>query len=124
MPRLRFSVFLLASLLTHTGLAGADAPVDFGREVRPILSDKCYNCHGPDEGSRKAKLRLDTRAGALHVENATASILPGRSAESELVFRITSDDPEEIMPPPDAKIGRLTPTEVAILKRWIDEGAP
>ena len=124
MPRLRFSVFLLASLLAHAGLAGADAPVDFGREVRPILSDKCYNCHGPDEGSRKAKLRLDTLAGALHVENATASIIPGRSAESELIFRITSDDPEEIMPPPDAKIGRLTPTEVAILKRWIDEGAP
>lgn len=124
MPRLRLSVFLLASLLTPAGLPGATAPIDFGREVRPILSDKCYNCHGPDEGSRRAKLRLDTRAGALHVENATAAIIPGRSAESELIFRITSTDPEEVMPPPDAKIGRLTPAEVATLKRWIDEGAP
>jgi hypothetical protein len=121
---------LLARFLIVTGasfasaFAAAPTPIDFGREVRPILSDKCYNCHGPDEGSRRAKLRLDTRAGALHVENATASIIPGRSAESELIFRITSDDPEEVMPPPDAKIGRLTPTEVAILKRWIDEGAP
>lgn len=124
MPRLRFSVFLLASLLAPAGLSGATAPIDFGREVRPILSDKCYNCHGPDEGSRRAKLRLDTRAGALHAENATAAITPGRSAESELIFRITSTDPEEVMPPPDAKIGRLTPAEVATLKRWIDEGAP
>ena len=121
---------LLARFLVVSGasfasaFAAAPTPIDFGREVRPILSDKCYKCHGPDEGSRKAKLRLDTRAGALHVENATASIIPGRSAESELIFRITSDDPEEVMPPPDAKIGRLTPTEVAILKRWIDEGAP
>jgi hypothetical protein len=118
----RFLIVSGASLAS--AFAAAPTPIDFGREVRPILSDKCYNCHGPDEGSRKAKLRLDTRAGALHVENATASIIPGRSAESELVFRISSDDPEEIMPPPDAKIGRLTPTEVAILKRWIDEGAP
>ena len=111
-------------LFTGAVFAAAPTPVDFGREVRPILADKCFNCHGPDESSRQAKLRLDTRAGALHAENATAAVTPGRSAESELIFRIMSNDPEEVMPPPEAKIGRLTPAEVATLKRWIDEGAP
>jgi hypothetical protein len=114
-------VFAAVALLP--ALPAQAAPVDFNREIRPILSDKCFNCHGPDESSRKAKLRLDTRAGALLAENATAAITPGRSAESELIFRITSTDPEEVMPPPEAKLGRLTPTEVATLKRWIDEGA-
>ena len=114
---------VLAAIALLSALPAQAAPVDFNREIRPILSDKCFNCHGPDESSRKAKLRLDTRAGALLAENATAAITPGRSAESELIFRITSTDPEEVMPPPEAKLGRLTPTEVATLKRWIDEGA-
>ena len=114
----------LALLLSLKVVAGAAAPVDFGREVRPILSDKCYHCHGPDESGRKGKLRLDTREGALREKNDSTVIIPGKSAESEIIFRVTSTDPEEMMPPPDAKIGRLTPAEVAILKRWIDEGAP
>ena len=101
----------------------AAAPVDFGREVRPILSDKCYHCHGPDESARKAKLRFDTKAGAFREKNGAAVIIPGHSADSELMFRITSTDEDEVMPPPEAKLGRLTPAEVATLKRWIDEGA-
>ena len=121
-PFARFITCL--GLFTCAAFAAVPTPIDFGREVRPILSDKCYHCHGPDESARKARLRLDTRAGALHAENATAAVTPGRSAESELIFRITSTDPEEVMPPPEAKIGRLTPAEVATLKRWIDEGAP
>lgn len=104
-------------------LAARSAGVDFNREVRPILSDRCFNCHGPDEGSRKAKLRFDTREGALRERNGSAVILPGRSAESELILRITSPHDDEVMPPPEAKIGRLTPAEIATLKRWIDEGA-
>ncbi len=103
--------------------AGA-AAIDYGRDVRPILSDKCYHCHGPDESSRKAKLRFDTKEGALRVKDGVAAIVPGKSAESELVFRITSTDSEEVMPPPEAKLGRLSAAEIDTLKRWIDEGAP
>ncbi len=100
------------------------APVDYGRDVRPILSDKCYHCHGPDESGRKAKLRFDTKEGAFRLKDGAAVIIPGKSAESEIIFRVTSTDSEEMMPPPDSKLGRLTPSEVATLKRWIDEGAP
>ncbi len=114
---------VFASLCCATASALA-APVDFGREVRPILSDKCFYCHGPDEDARKAKLRFDTREGALRIKNDAAVIVPGKSAESEIMQRVTSTDPEEMMPPPEAKLARLTPGEVATLKRWIDEGAP
>jgi len=114
----------LALLLSLKVVAGAAAPVDFGRDVRPILSDKCYHCHGPDETGRKGKLRLDTREGALRVKNGSTVIVPGKSADSDLVLRITSADEDDMMPPPDAKMARLTPAEVDILKRWIDEGAP
>jgi len=101
----------------------ATAPVDFGREVRPILSDKCFHCHGPDESGRKGKLRLDTREGALRLRNDLAPIVPGKSAESELMFRVTSTEEDEMMPPPEAKLARLTPAEIETLRRWIDEGA-
>ena len=116
----------LGALSAAAGAAAPAAslpPVDFSREVRPILSDKCYHCHGPDEQGRKAQLRFDTREGALRIKDDFAVIVPGHSAESELMFRIKSTDDEEIMPPPDAKIGRLTPDEIATLQRWIDEGA-
>ncbi|MSU23562.1 MAG: DUF1553 domain-containing protein [Opitutus sp.] len=103
--------------------AAAPAPVDFSRDIRPILSDKCFHCHGPDEKARKAKLRFDTKEGIFHLKNDSAVILPGQSAESEIILRVTSTDPEEMMPPPEAKIGRLSPAEIDYLKRWIDEGA-
>ncbi len=114
---------VFASLCCATASALA-APVDFGREVRPILSDKCFHCHGPDESARKAKLRFDTREGALRIKNDSTVIIPGKSAESEIIFRVTSTDTEEMMPPPEAKLARLTSEEVTTLKRWIDEGAP
>jgi hypothetical protein len=110
-------------LVAVPAAVNAAAPVDFNREVRPILSDKCFHCHGPDEEGRKGKLRLDTREGATRVRNDVAPIVPGRSAESEMVFRIISTDTEEMMPPPDSKLGRLSAAEVETLKRWIDEGA-
>ncbi len=105
-------------------MAAAASTVDFSREVRPILSDKCFHCHGPDETGRKAKLRLDTREGATRERNGITPILPGKSAHSDALLRITSDDPEEMMPPPDSKLPRLTPAEIATLTRWIDQGAP
>ena len=96
----------------------ADSPVNYSRDIKPILSARCYACHGPDEGKRKAKLRLDVRDVAIK-----KAIKPGDAAGSELVARITSAEPTEIMPPPTAKVPPLTPQEIELLKRWIDQGA-
>src|SRR6266436_4020960 len=95
----------------------ATKPVDFNRDVRPILSNNCFQCHGPDEKVRKAKLRLDTQAGAH-----AAVVVPGKPDMSDLVKRTASTDPDAMMPP--AKSGKkLTPREVDILKQWVKEGA-
>src|SRR6266480_2552478 len=99
------------------------ATVDFSRDVLPILSDNCFKCHGPDEKARKAKLRLDTKEGAFHVQDGTAVIVPGKSAESELYRRIITGDPDDLMPPPESN-HKLTARQIELVKRWIDEGAP
>ncbi|HMF14619.1 MAG TPA: PSD1 and planctomycete cytochrome C domain-containing protein, partial [Gemmataceae bacterium] len=96
----------------------ADAPVNYTRDIKPILSSRCYACHGPDEGKRKAKLRLDVRDVAIK-----KAIKPGEAAGSELIARISSKEPEEVMPPPTAKVPALTPREIDLFKRWIDQGA-
>ncbi len=99
------------------------APVDFAREVRPILSEHCFACHGPDAARRKAELRLDTKEGALGKgESGAVVIVPGKPEQSEIFKRITSKDPEEIMPPPKEH-KNLKADQVALLKRWIAEGA-
>lgn len=105
-------------------IAGADPQkVDFLREVRPLLSDRCFACHGPDEPARKAGLRLDTRDGALaELKSGTRAIVPGNPAASELVARIRAHDPEEVMPPPQLK-RPLTAEELSIMERWVQEGA-
>lgn len=95
-------------------------PVNFSREVLPILSEHCTHCHGPDEKARKAKLRLDTEVGATG--GAEPVIVRGKSVASEFIKRLTSTDPDEVMPPPKEK-SRLTPQQIATLKRWVDEGA-
>jgi mono/diheme cytochrome c family protein len=118
-PRLFLVVSLAAALLGQTPPARAE--VDFSRDVLPILSDKCFHCHGPDARARKAKLRLDTKEGAFRLRKGKAVIVPGDSAASELVRRITADA-EERMPPPDAN-RTLTPRQIDLLKRWVDEGA-
>lgn len=92
--------------------------VDFSREVLPILSDACFQCHGPDPKERKADLRLDVEA-----EAKKSAIKPGASGESELFFRISTHDPDEQMPPP--KLDRaLSEAQIDTIKRWIDQGAP
>jgi hypothetical protein len=96
----------------------ADQPVNYSRDIKPILSARCYTCHGPDEGKRKAKLRLDVRD--IAIKNA---IKPGDAAGSELIARVTSKEPEEVMPPPTAKVPPLTAQEIDLLRRWIDQGA-
>jgi hypothetical protein len=104
--------------------ARAAAKVDFAHEVQPIISTHCYHCHGPDESSRKGKLRLDQREEAIKPrKNGAIPIKPGDTAGSALVTRISSTDPDEVMPPP--KEGPpLKKEEVEVLKRWIAEGAP
>jgi hypothetical protein len=95
-------------------------PLDFNRDVRPILSDKCFSCHGPDEHGRKADLRLDIEKNAK--DSDFMAIVPGKPDESEMIFRIHSDDEDEVMPPPD--IGKpLTLNEKKVLEQWIKEGA-
>ena len=96
------------------------APADFGREVLPILSDHCFKCHGPDEKARKGKLRLDTKEGALRTEKPV--LIAGKSSRSELIRRITSKDPDVMMPPPESKL-KLAPAQIAAIKSWVDAGA-
>ncbi|MDR3637392.1 MAG: PSD1 and planctomycete cytochrome C domain-containing protein [Isosphaeraceae bacterium] len=121
-PRLRRTgcVVLVLALAGLGRPVAAAEPVDFSRDVLPILSDKCFLCHGPDAKTRKADLRLDLKDEALRAKDAV--IAPGRSAESEVFLRVTTNEPDEQMPPP--KSGRtLTGGQVETLKRWIDGGA-
>jgi hypothetical protein len=114
---------VVSVLLAIASAAQAAGDVDFHRDVQPILSDKCFRCHGPDEKARKAKLRFDTKEGAFRVKDGEAVIKPGKSAESELYQRISSPDEDEVMPPPKAHL-KLSPGEIETLKQWIDQGAP
>ncbi len=126
-PRLATAAALLAAMLLTPAISAGEPdrshPVDFNFEVRPILSDKCFRCHGPDARERKAGLRLDTKEGAFgESESGLRAIVPGKPDESELVARITSADESERMPP--KSLGRtLTAAEIDILKRWVAQGA-
>jgi hypothetical protein len=118
---------LLLFTMAITVMCGATssvfaAPVDFDRDIRPILSENCFHCHGPDAAARQADLRLDTREGATHLVDGHAAVVPGKPAESELVRRITATDPDELMPPPSSN-RRLTRPQKELLSRWISEGA-
>ncbi len=116
------SLLLLFVATASRALAGADAP-DFTREVRPILSNYCFKCHGPDDKARKSELRLDLREGAVgKAESGARAIVPGKVDESELVARIFSKDPDELMPPPSMK-KELNDAQRDILKRWVATGA-
>jgi len=112
---------LLATVTTWCGLH-ADDTIDFGRDIQPILSDRCYACHGQDAETREGGLRLDKRDAALTGGDSGAAFVPGNSKASELVQRILSEDPDELMPPPKNKKA-LTEKEKKLLIRWIDEGA-
>ena len=114
----RFLLPSLTSALTlAANLAAGAEPVNFSREVLPILSDNCLNCHGQEATHRKADLRLDTREGALAV------IKPKQPDASDFIERIESNDPEEVMPPPKSHKARLTKDQISILRRWVSEGA-
>ncbi|MFM8272136.1 MAG: DUF1549 domain-containing protein, partial [Gemmata sp.] len=113
--------FALSALVAFAAHTSAQDKVDFARDVLPILSNHCFQCHGPGEKSRQGDLRLDTRQDALRKSGAV--IVPGKSAESEVMRRILSADPKEQMPPKKAN-KPLKPEQVATLKKWIDAGAP
>ncbi len=100
--------------------------IDFGRDIRPILANNCFKCHGPDDAARQAGLRLDTREGATTASKPgqPAPITPGDPDASELMRRIMSDDPDEKMPPPEVNPRGLSPDKIELLGRWIKQGAP
>ena len=98
------------------------AEINFNRDIKPILSENCYFCHGPDQNKRKAKLRLDNFKDATTAHDGVSAIVPNDPEKSELIYRIFSDDPDEVMPPPDAKIN-LTKEQKEILKEWVGSGA-
>ena len=98
-----------------------DGPVSFNRQVRPLLSEYCFHCHGPDAESRKAELRLDTEDGAFADLGGYSAFKHGDGTSSEAIVRMLSDDQDEIMPPPETK-KKMKPDEIALIKRWLDEG--
>jgi hypothetical protein len=108
---------------TKVGKQGSSIkPVDFDRDIRPILSDNCFLCHGPDEKNRKAGLRLDTKAGAFANLGGYKAIVPGEPEKSELYKRIIAEQPTKKMPPAKSN-KKLKPQQVELIKRWIEEGA-
>ena len=109
-----FTLAVLFSVLVDFTLA--DEPVDFGRDILPILSENCYHCHGPDEDERQADFRLDTAEGVL------AALVHGEPDESELVLRLETDDPDSIMPPADSGFA-LTDHQKKLFRTWVKEGA-
>jgi len=120
----RFPLLLVPLSLSLSSLPGhAAGKLDFNRDIRPILSDNCFSCHGIDAKHRKADLRLDVAEGAL-VKNKDGSqaIVPGKADASTIIQRILSTDEDEVMPPPESH-KKLKPAQIETLKRWINEGA-
>jgi hypothetical protein len=110
------SVLLIAA--THFSSGASPDGIRFNRDIRPILSDNCFRCHGPDKNQRKAKLRLDYRDVALE----KGAIVPNKPDESELVKRIFTTNEDDVMPPPESH-KQLSAAQKELLKRWIAEGA-
>ena len=113
---------LVAALVAIAGslhAAATSTTVDYGRDIRPILSENCFYCHGQDAGKRKGKLRLDTLDG----QRAKDVVIPGKPDDSELIKRILTSDPDDHMPPKDSN-RNLTESQKNLLRRWIVDGAP
>lgn len=118
-----FSLVVGFGCLLFAGLHPLSAAeVDFNRDIRPILSNHCFQCHGPDEDSRQAELRLDLRASATEDRDGGAAVVAGDATASRLLQRVTSDDADLLMPPPDFK-KPLSSDQIEKLKSWIESGA-
>ena len=117
------AIFITSQVQVEEG--GVPDVVDFNFHVRPILSDKCFKCHGPDANKREANLRLDTEDGAfaaLKEDPTQHVIVPGDPLNSALYQRLINTDTAEVMPPPSSNLS-LSKTEIEILKKWIKQGA-
>ncbi len=112
---------ILAAIALSSALNAAD-PISFSRQIRPILSENCFTCHGPDEKRREAKLRLDDETVAKATREDVTAIVPGHPERSEIIKRIESTDADEVMPPPKTH-KTVPPEQLALLKQWIKEGA-
>ena len=122
---MRFLVhaFILTFVLAVAHFVHADDVIEFNRDIRPILAANCFDCHGFDAKTRKAELRLDTADGAYADHDGSTAIKPGELAGSSLWERVTSDDPEVVMPPPVSKKKPLTDEQKLVLRTWIEQGA-
>jgi hypothetical protein len=122
MPGEPARIFYLAALSALCALA---QPIEFNRDIRPILSDRCFPCHGPDAANRKTKLRFDLEPAArIPLSGGRFAIVPGSPDQSEMVRRIASDNPAVRMPPAYAGKEKLKPSEIELVRRWISQGAP
>ena len=126
-PFLFCRAFVICAIFVFARLPDAAEAVNFNRDIRKVLSDNCFKCHGPDEKERKggkkgARLRLDTPEGAQMDLGGRQAIVPGHPEKSELVKRITSTDTDEKMPPPESG-KKLTQAEITALQNWIKGGA-
>ena len=126
--RLQCTTVLAAALISVSvrSAFGDDRPtaISFQQQILPILSERCFACHGPDETSREADLRLDQRDDAVRSRDGSFVIRPGDPQASTLIDRITAADDDERMPPPDSGDEPLTPEQIRLLRRWIEQGAP
>ncbi len=124
LPQLLGVCLLSGAVLTaQEETASTPRPVDYVRDIQPILSDNCYACHGPDAQARKAKLRLDTQAAAKLDRGGWAAVIPGDAEESEIILRIFTEDEDDVMPPTKSHL-TLSQAQKDLLQRWIAEGAP
>ncbi len=112
------TTFVLAALWLLSQALEADDQVQFNRDIRPILSDNCFACHGPDARHRQADLRLDLREAAVEAK----AIVPGQATSSQIIVRVRSTDADAIMPPPSSH-KKLTAAQIELLENWIDQGA-
>ncbi|MBI1227307.1 MAG: DUF1553 domain-containing protein [Bacteroidetes bacterium] len=119
------SVFLFPAFFAREKTAGLPNIVDFNYHIKPIISDRCFKCHGPDKAKQEHELGLNTEAGffkTLKEDSTRHIIVPGKPEQSELYLRIMNNDPEEMMPPPESNLS-LTEFEKALIKKWIEQGA-
>ena len=119
----RFSTLIPIVILSPLAAPAADDAITFNRDVRPILAENCYSCHGPDPGARKEDIRFDREDGFFGDRDGAGPTVVKSKPEKSLLFeRITTKDPEEIMPPPKSR-KKLKASEIAVLKKWIEQGA-
>jgi hypothetical protein len=128
LARAAFAIFCIAltAMTAPASVSAAEAstaPLDFARDIRPILSGACFQCHGPDDAHREADLRLDTREGLFADREGAKPFVPGDLTASAAFARITAEDPAERMPPPDSGKS-LSPAQIEKLRQWVSQGAP